>query len=262
MIHSHHLLRLLTAVLPLLVFIDISPAAFAQGVTGVNSISGENLVLGAGTNEFGYITASGGIALGTTGTIANGAQFVSVPVGTSGVNIATTPSLLGILNIYSSGSAGINGSLSVSGATFLGSLAVSGTSSLTGNVGIGTAPSTTYALDVNGTVMATDYFHVSDMRLKTDVRPIDHALDKILSLKGVTFKWKKDGRHDIGVIAQNVATVFPDIIAKSNDGTMAVEYGNLIGPMIEAIRELKNENDELRSELADVKQSLKAAQTP
>ena len=80
----------------------------------------------------------------------------------------------------------------------------------------------------------------------------------MLALKGVEFKWKQDGRPDIGVTAQTVAAVFPDIVSKDKAGMMSVNYDGMIGPMIEAIRELKTENDQLKAELADIKASLKA----
>jgi len=50
----------------------------------------------------------------------------------------------------------------------------------------------------------------------------------------------------MGMVAQNVAAVFPDVVSKNKDGMMAVEYDSLVGPMIESIRELKAENDALR----------------
>jgi hypothetical protein len=104
----------------------------------------------------------------------------------------------------------------------------------------------------SGSVEAYGYYLLSDVNLKKDIRPIDHALDKLLEIKGVSFNWKKDGRSDMGVIAQNVAEVFPDIVTKNQDGLMSVEYSNLIGPMIESIRELKAENDDLRQKVSDM----------
>ncbi len=146
-----------------------------------------------------------------------------------------------------------------------------------GNVGIGVAPSSTYALDVSGNTNVTgnhsvggnavitgsttalSYYHSSDARLKTDIRPIPDALDKLLSIQGVEFNWKKDGRSDMGVVAQDVAKVFPNVVSKSeNGGMMTVEYDSLIGPMIEAIRTLKTENDSMKAELAEIHASLKA----
>ncbi len=82
----------------------------------------------------------------------------------------------------------------------------------------------------------------SDRRLKENIVPLKNSLDKILSLNGYSFDWKNDGRHDVGVIAQEVEKVFPDIVHESADthGKIykSVEYGNLVAPIIEAIKEL------------------------
>jgi hypothetical protein len=75
-----------------------------SGISGINSVPNTNLILGANGNEYGYITANGGIALGTSGTTAAGTQFITV--GTNGVPVGTTNSLFGMLNIDPS--AGIN----------------------------------------------------------------------------------------------------------------------------------------------------------
>jgi len=125
-----------------------------------------------------------------------------------------------------------------------------------GRIGVLTA-NPAYAIDVAGEVRAVSFFHGSDARLKTDVKPIEQALDKVLAIKGVEFKWKKDNRTDVGVVAQNVAEVFPQIVHKDSEGMMSVEYDSLIGPVIEAIRELKKENDALRSKVETI-DSLKA----
>jgi Chaperone of endosialidase len=98
-------------------------------------------------------------------------------------------------------------------------------------------------------ITSTAYYHSSDARLKTSIHPINNALDKLMSIHGVEFNWKKDGRGDMGVIAQDVAQVFPNVISKDQNGIMAVEYDSLVGPMIEAIRTLKVENDDLRQKV-------------
>ena len=92
------------------------------------------------------------------------------------------------------------------------------------------------------TVNATTY--ESDSRLKTAVTTIPSALDKILSLRGVTFEWKQeefpernfaDGTQ-IGLIAQGVEEVFPELVSQGE--YKSVSYANLVSPLIEAIKEL------------------------
>jgi hypothetical protein len=116
--------------------------------------------------------------------------------------------------------------------------------------------SVTGAITATGAVTAPAHYYSSDARLKTDVHPIKGALDRLLEIRGVEFKWKEDGRADMGVVAQNVAEVFPTLVAQDSKGMMSVEYGNLVGPMIEAIRTLKVQNDGLEAQVKEIAASL------
>jgi len=158
---------------------------------------------------------------------------------------ATNPILCAVGVTAYGGNLATTGTLSVgSTSTFSGTMTIS-----SGNIAVS-----------GGTVTANAYYHNSDQRLKTDIRPIGNALDKILALKGVQFNWKKDGRADMGVVAQNVLEVFPDVVTKNSNGMMSVEYDSLVGPMIEAIRQLKTENDDLRKKVAGM-EDMKAQLT-
>jgi hypothetical protein len=88
----------------------------------------------------------------------------------------------------------------------------------------------------------------SDIKLKQNITHIDDALDKILSIKGVEFDWKKDNRHSIGVIAQNVREVFPELVIEQ-ENTLSVDYSKLVAPLIEAIRHLNNKITRLEKKL-------------
>ncbi len=77
----------------------------------------------------------------------------------------------------------------------------------------------------------------SDESLKTKVVPLRSATDNLLKIRGVTFEWKSDGRNDIGVIAQDVAKVYPEL-TRTKEGLMQVDYDKLVAPLIESIREL------------------------
>ena len=108
-----------------------------------------------------------------------------------------------------------------------------------GNVGIGTT-SPGYKLDVNGTIYASgDVIMFSDERKKTHIEAIPNALEKVLQLRGVTFnKLDDDNRRHSGVIAQEVEKVLPEVVYTAEDDTKSVAYGNMIGLLIEAIKEL------------------------
>ncbi len=130
-----------------------------------------------------------------------------------------------------------------------------------GMVGIGTiTPS--QKLEVSGNVLATSYMTSSDRSLKENIIPLPDALAKILSLRGYSFNWKKDGREDIGIIAQEVEAVYPEIVhTDPNTGTKSVEYANLIAPMIEAMREQQNMIDTQQREIDELKSTLKEIQS-
>lgn len=87
----------------------------------------------------------------------------------------------------------------------------------------------------------------SDRRLKTNIEVIPDALAKVSTLSGYTFdRVDMDTARQTGVIAQEVQAVLPEAVTETSDGTLTVAYGNMMGLMIEAIKELKAEIDELK----------------
>jgi hypothetical protein len=117
-----------------------------------------------------------------------------------------------------------------------------------GNVGIGTT-SPSYKLDVNGTIRATaDVIAYSDRRVKENIKTIDNALDKVTKLRGVSYNRKdiEDKSTKIGVIAQEVKDILPEVVDQDGDDKYSVAYGNMAGVFIEAIKELKAEIEELK----------------
>lgn len=115
-----------------------------------------------------------------------------------------------------------------------------------GSVGIGTT-SPTQKLHVVGNILATgDVTAFSDVSLKTDVRTIDNSLNKLASLRGVNFTRVDTGVASTGLIAQEVEKIMPEVVHTNADGIKSVAYGNLVGLLIEAVKELKAEVDELK----------------
>ena len=124
-----------------------------------------------------------------------------------------------------------------------------------------------YAAWFGGDVMSTTGVYAnSDSRLKKNVETIDGALDKVLKLRGVTYYWKNreemaaakgvsadsmrygyDDKKHIGVIAQEMEEVFPELVGTDPDGFKSVSYSNLTPILIEAVKELKAEKDELQT---------------
>lgn len=98
------------------------------------------------------------------------------------------------------------------------------------------------------TTFSNDYLHSSDASLKTNIRQIKGALDLIKSMQGDRFQWIQDGSPSMGFIAQEVQGVFPEAVKRRPDGKLAVEYDIIAAPLVEAVKELSNEVEELRSE--------------
>lgn len=118
-----------------------------------------------------------------------------------------------------------------------------------GNVMINTTTDAGYKLDVNGSVRGTSWTP-SDRNLKKNIETLTGGLDKILSVRGVTYNWKditKETGSQVGVIAQEVEEVFPELVNTDKQGMKAVNYAGLVAPLIEAVKELKKENDSLKS---------------
>ena len=81
-------------------------------------------------------------------------------------------------------------------------------------------------------------------------------MEKIQKIKGVYFKWKditKDEDIHVGVIAQDVEKVFPELVVADSEGMKAVAYANLVAPLIEAVKEQQTQIKELQQEIEKLK---------
>ena len=107
----------------------------------------------------------------------------------------------------------------------------------------GSTLAVTGAITSTTTITATgDITAFSDERLKTDVETIENALDKVMNLRGVTYT--KSAEKGMGVIAQEVEKVIPEVVL---DGEYkSVAYGNMVGVLIEAVKELKGDLDKFK----------------
>jgi len=98
----------------------------------------------------------------------------------------------------------------------------------------------TYNLTASGDVTA-----YSDKRVKTDISKIDNALEKVCSVSGYTYRRTDTGdeRKHTGVIAQEVIKVLPEVVHGSEETVYSVAYGNMVGLLIESIKEMKSKLD-------------------
>ena len=106
-----------------------------------------------------------------------------------------------------------------------------------------------FRVDGDGTVTAFGYNNGSSRRYKTNVADLDGGLAAVARLRGVSFEWKATGKRDIGFIAEEVASVVPEVVAFDDHGAQGVDYARLTALLVEAIQEQQAEIDELRARL-------------
>jgi len=97
----------------------------------------------------------------------------------------------------------------------------------------------------SGTVTAPNFVSSSDASLKTNVTPIADALQKVQALTGVTYNMIEGGSREIGLIAQDVQAVAPEAVVEA-EGLLRLAYGNLVGLLVEAIKDLSAEVEQLK----------------
>jgi hypothetical protein len=143
-------------------------------------------------------------------------------------------------------------------------------------VTIGSTSSPAYMLYVNGNAWSTGSWGGSDIRWKKDLQPLDNLIPEILQLGGYRFNWRKeefpemnfDGTTQIGLVAQEVEKVFPELVKTDTHGYKAVSYEKLSVILLEGIKEQEKkidsiikQNDELRSDLQLLKDEVQVLKT-
>jgi len=113
---------------------------------------------------------------------------------------------------------------------------------------------TSAGVTVYGSLTATaDVVAYSDIRTKENIKPITNALDKVKEIQGVEFNKIGDTNKSIGVIAQEIEKVLPEVVREQNDGMKAVAYGNITAILIEAVKELSNKVKEQQKQIDELK---------
>ena len=219
-----------------------------------NKANSHNMIYRSGTNT---LVGGGGLAnkvyIDDNGHLTAGAKSDGTPsayggTGVKSINIqasdypvlafysGATPTLKTTIIGYSTSTLFSHSHASAK-FTFENSTAVQGELSGTGT------------LTVRGDVIA--YGSPSDISLKENIKPIDNALDKVSKLKGVTFNWKEsdsvlDIKEDIGFIAQDVQGVLPELVRENDNGKLSLRDKGIVPILVEAIKELKAEIEELK----------------
>ncbi len=102
---------------------------------------------------------------------------------------------------------------------------------------------------IEGVVRAQNFLTDSDKNLKENIIPLQDSLNKVSQLNGVSYQWKNNSAKDVGVIAQEVQEVLPEAVYKLDNDFLSVSYPKLIPLLIESIKELKQQVEDLRQEL-------------
>jgi hypothetical protein len=221
--------------------LDSSNAAYAwnmnQYVRTTDSVEFDNIIANGDLKVIGAFRDSSG-SVGSSGQILS-----STVTGTAWI---AAPSGGGTL----SGSGTANYVPKWTGSTSLGNSIIYESGS---SVGIGTT-SLSYNLDVSGTIRATgDIIAYSDARVKENVKTISDALNKVKALRGVSYNKIGETKNSVGVIAQELLGVIPEAVQQDNEGMYSVAYGNLVGVLIEAIKEQQHQIEELKTEIQNLK---------
>jgi hypothetical protein len=176
------------------------------------------------------IYKSGSIVLDVQGSLG---QLFSITDSLTGdVFKVSDASGIPILTVNSNGTTTVDGTLNVSGTTTY----------ISGALGVGTdTPTTVGLIRATNDVIA---YYGSDERLKTNITPIKGSLDKLNQINGYEFDWismpgiHENEGHDIGVVAQEIEKVLPEIVTTRNNGYKAVKYEKLVALLIETNKEL------------------------
>ena len=100
---------------------------------------------------------------------------------------------------------------------------------------------------IDGVLFAQSFQIISDKRLKTNIEKIDDCLSKVKNLIGCTFNFKSDNSRSAGLIAQDVESILPEAVLENDDHYKTINYGAVVGLLVNAINELAEQVQSLKS---------------
>jgi hypothetical protein len=251
--------------------------SIAAGSNTITGLTNTNLSGSAGISNANLANSTiSGVALGlnlnaltftdylTSGGTYNGSTARTVSVAGTSVNTGNTLVARDASGDFTAGTITLSG-LSLSGALVLsnttesidkdtgclileGGLGVEKNANIGGMLNVTGITTCAGGLDVTGDIAASGTVTAqSDEKLKENVITIENALEKVLSLRGVEYDRIDSGDHQIGVIAQEVEKIVPAVVY--GDEIKSVAYANLVGLLIEAIKEQQKEIEEMKKNL-------------
>jgi hypothetical protein len=181
-----------------------------------------------------------------------------VPDGTIRLAVGNSGSNADILTVNSSGFLNVTGSFKVNGADIAASITDDTTTNTshypileTATSGLSTAVRVSstklYFNPSTGTLNATIFNSLSDANQKVNISTITNATETLSKVEGVEFDWVDNGEHSAGVIAQKLEEILPFLVHTNEGGIKSVNYSGLIAYLIEAIKELKLEVENLKN---------------
>ena len=219
---------------------DLADASTARGNLGVDAAGTDNSTNVSLTGTPDYITISGQVITRNQIDLANDVTGVlpSANLDSDTAHLSGTQTFTGAKSFNEA--VNINKTTEASSKT-------SGALIVDGGVGIAKA------LQVGGDVVA---YASSDERLKDNIQNIENPIEKVQSLKGVTWDWNDNADEvqqslpNVGVIAQDVEKVLPQLVTDRDNGFKGVDYAKLTGLLIEAVKDQQKQIDELKSKLS------------
>jgi hypothetical protein len=207
---------------------------------GVNTTGNQNT---SGSSASCTGNAATATVLQTARTIGgvsfNGSANINLP----GVNTAGTQDTSGTSAISTAATVTTSSAASAFKVPFANT-----TASTTGNYGLLQDSTATFTYNPSTNVLEAGTFNTtSDISLKENICTFENAMDVVAGLRGVRFTWKKNGIKTVGLIAQEVEKVLPELVGENVDtGIKSVSYANMVAVLIEAVKELKAEIEELK----------------
>ena len=216
--------------------------------------AGGDLSYNSGTGVMSYTGRTDAQVRGLISVTDNGGDGALSYNSSTGVISYTGPSAADVRAHFSAGT----GVSIASGVISIGQAVATNSTVQFAKVGVGGASDATYELKVTGDIGATGdivAYISSDERLKDNIELISNPIEKVQSLKGVTWEWNGNASEaarqspNVGVIAQDVEKVLPQLVHDRDNGYKGVDYAKLTGLLIEAIKEQQKQIDELKSKL-------------
>jgi len=203
------------------------------------------------------MSGGGAVALGSSVTLTN----AGVTSLTTNTGLSSNVSATGAVTVTNAGvtsnvaGTGVSVSAGTGAVTISIGQAVATSSNVQFNallVGAGTPPTTAGLIRATNDVIA---YYGSDERLKENITPIENSLDILKQINGYYFDWKEmpgiheNEGHDIGVIAQEIGAVLPEIVTTRDNGYMAVKYEKLVALLIQTNKELLSRVEALEAKI-------------